>query len=97
MRSMLQPAQLLACWMGLMSLVAFAAMGIDKHRAKSGAWRIPEARLFLWAFLGGAPGALLGMLSLRHKTRHWTFVLGFWLLSIVQLGALGFLFWKQLT
>ena len=55
------------------NLLAFALYGIDKAKAKRGAWRIPEATLLLVAFLGGSFGALLGMEVFRHKTRHLKF------------------------
>ena len=55
------------------NLLAFALYGVDKVKAKKGAWRIPEATLLLVAFLGGSMGALLGMEVFRHKTRHAKF------------------------
>ena len=55
------------------NLLAFILYGIDKFKAKKGAWRIPEASLLLVAFLGGSLGALLGMELFRHKTTHWQF------------------------
>lgn len=61
----------------LMSVVAFVLMGVDKGRAKrKGSRRIPERTLFLSALLGGSPGAVLGMWTFRHKTRHWYFQYG---------------------
>lgn len=73
--------------MAFMSIVLCVLMGVDKYKAITGKRRIPEAVLFLFAFLLGAPGGLVGMYSFRHKTRHWYFVLGFWLLSLIQLGS----------
>lgn len=55
------------------NLVAFILYGVDKAKAKRGAWRIPEATLLLVAALGGSVGALLGMELFRHKTKHWKF------------------------
>lgn len=55
------------------SAVAFILYGVDKQKAKRHRWRIPESVLLCWGFLGGAMGALLGMLCFRHKTRHWYF------------------------
>ncbi len=75
----------------IMSTLLLAAMGIDKYFARIGARRIPEKRLFLMAVLGGAAGGLLGMYAFRHKTRHITFVAGFWTLAALQMGALGYL------
>jgi uncharacterized membrane protein YsdA (DUF1294 family) len=55
----------------------------DKKRAVKHRFRIPEARLFLIAILGGAAGCLLGMYLFRHKTRHARFVIGMPLLVIL--------------
>ena len=72
----------------VMSAVLFLMMGADKSRAKSHCRRIPEARLFLLALLGGAVGGTLGMWVFRHKTRHWYFAFGFPLLAAIQLYVL---------
>ena len=40
----------------LINLLAFILYGIDKQKAKRGAWRIPEATLLLVAALGGSVG-----------------------------------------
>ena len=37
-------------------LVAFFAMGLDKHKAKKNKWRVPEKTLFLFVLLGGGIG-----------------------------------------
>lgn len=55
--------------------VTFLLFGIDKFRARRNWWRIPESVLLLFAFAGGAVGALLGMLAFRHKTQHAKFVI----------------------
>ncbi len=60
----------------IMNVIAFAAMGVDKSRAKRGAWRIPEKTLFSLSLLGGSIGALAGMYTFRHKTKHLKFVAG---------------------
>ena len=57
----------------LINIVVFAAYGIDKRKAQKGKWRIPESTLLLLAVLGGALGALLGMRTFHHKTKHWKF------------------------
>ena len=61
----------------VMNIAAYVLMGVDKNRAKAGAWRIPEKTLFLVTGLFGGLGGTLGMFLLRHKTKHWYFRLGF--------------------
>ena len=73
----------------VMSAVLFLTMGADKSRAKAHSRRIPEARLFLLALLGGAVGGTLGMWVFRHKTRHWYFAVFFPLLAAAQLYVLA--------
>ena len=85
---------LLPLYFGLMSLAAFAAFGLDKYRAKTGKWRIPERTLFLLALLGGGIGAFLGMRVFRHKTRHWQFVFGIPVIMVIQAVLLGWYLWK---
>ena len=50
-------------------IITWIAYGLDKGRAKSGKWRIPERTLLLLALIGGSLGALAGMILFRHKTR----------------------------
>ena len=75
----------------LINIAGFAAMGLDKAKAKKGAWRTPEATLFLFAFLGGGIGTTLGMHTFRHKTKHWYFKYGMPLIAIVEYGLLLYL------
>ena len=72
------------------NLAGFIQMGVDKRKAIRNAWRIPEARLFLCALLGGSLGSILGMYTFRHKTKHWYFVWGMPAILILQLIATGF-------
>ena len=72
----------------VMNLAAFALMGIDKMKAKRGAWRIPEKTLFLVTALFGGLGGTLGMSFFRHKTRHWYFKFGFPALLLLQIAVL---------
>ena len=70
----------------LVNLVAFALMGVDKQRARTHQWRVPEKTLFLLAIIGGSVGALLGMWCFHHKTRHWYFRYGIPAILVVQLA-----------
>lgn len=74
------------------NLLGFALMGDDKARAKRKKRRIPERRLFLTAFLGGALGVLLGMNRFRHKTLHASFRVGIPLLLVLNAALVAFLF-----
>jgi len=67
------------------NMIGFALMGIDKHKAKKRAFRIPEATLFIVAIIGGSIGSILGMHIFRHKTRHWYFVYGMPFILAVQI------------
>lgn len=80
------PAIVLFAWYALMSGVLFIVMGRDKRLAKTGQRRVPEAKLFLLALIGGALGGVLGMRAFRHKTKHIQFQLGFPILALLQWG-----------
>lgn len=69
----MEPLHIFLIYAGVASLVAFVLYGIDKGKAKRGAWRISEKALLLSGFLGGAVGALLAMQLFRHKTKHFYF------------------------
>ena len=85
--------KILCAWFLLWSLVAFIAMGTDKRRARRGLWRVPEATLFLFALLGGALGATLGMHICHHKTKHWHFR---WGLPLILLAQVALALWLSL-
>ncbi|MGN0593153.1 MAG: DUF1294 domain-containing protein [Ruminococcus sp.] len=76
----------------LINGIAFALMGIDKHRARKHRWRIPEKVLFLFVLLGGGAGGIAGMYLFRHKTRHWYFVIGFPVILLLELAGMFCLF-----
>ena len=75
------------------NLTALAFYGVDKLKAKQGAWRISEATLLLISLLGPV-GALLGMELFRHKTRHAKFRILVPLFLILHI-ALGVYIFKR--
>ena len=79
------------CYLALLNLAAFLSMGIDKARARKGRWRIPEKTLFLLALFGGSLGGILGIYTIRHKTLHRQFTLGFPLIFLLPLALFIFL------
>ncbi|MCR5686200.1 MAG: DUF1294 domain-containing protein [Lachnospiraceae bacterium] len=86
------PVLIIAAYLIIINAAAFVLFGIDKKRAKSSEWRIPEKTLFAAALLGGSTGAIAGMYIFRHKTKHWYFVIGMPLILILQIvGAVLYL------
>lgn len=77
---------LLVSYLALINFIGLALMGIDKHKAKKRAFRIPEATLFIVAVIGGSAGSIAGMYLFRHKTRHRSFVLGMPLILFAQIA-----------
>ena len=69
----------------IMSLLTFAMYGWDKHLAVYNKTRIPEFILLLFAFLGGAFGALWGMILFKHKTLHKMFLICVPIFLVLQL------------
>ena len=78
-------------YLAVVNVLAFALYGIDKYKAKAGAWRIPEKTLLGIAVLGGSVGAIAGMKTFHHKTKHWYFRYGLPALLAIQLTAVYFL------
>ena len=72
--------------------LGFLLMLVDKHKARKNRWRIPEATLMGVAALGGSIGSLIGMYTVRHKTKHPKFTVGIPLILIVQLTAAYFVY-----
>jgi uncharacterized membrane protein YsdA (DUF1294 family) len=64
----------------------------DKKQARTNGWRISEATLFIFGFIGGAIGLIIGMFGFHHKTRKRLFQL------IIVLGLLAslFLYWLEI-
>lgn len=78
--------QYIPIYFAAINLVTFFVYGIDKYRAKRGAWRIPEKTLFLLPILGGSIGAIAGMKFFHHKTKHWYFRYGLPLILLAQVA-----------
>ena len=90
----------LSIWFILLNGYAFALMLMDKRRARGHDWRIPEKRLHLVFFAGGAIGGKIAQSRLRHKTqsRRFGLVLNvLLLLNVLAYGFLAFRFGLRLT
>lgn len=79
--------QLLLIYLLTINALGCLLMLIDKVKAKKNRWRIPEATLFLVAAIGGSIGSLIGMYLFRHKTKHFSFILGMPLILAAQIVA----------
>ena len=78
----------------LINAAAFVLMLVDKRKARKNRWRIPERTLILSAAFGGSIGALLGMYTFRHKTKHLKFTLGIPAILIAQIALAIWIFQK---
>ncbi len=69
-----------------MSALSSLYYAVDKRRALTHSWRIPEIYLHCFELLGGWPGALLSQKAFRHKNRKGRYRRIFW--EIVTLHGL---------
>ena len=60
-------------------------MWLDKRKAIKGSWRIPEKTLFIITAIGGGIGTTAGMFVFRHKTKKLDFLIGFPLITILEI------------
>ena len=75
------------------NLLVFMIYGIDKFKARRGAWRIPEKILLTIALVCGGFGAWLAGMTFHHKTRKWYFKT-VWFLGIVTTLVALYLIWR---
>lgn len=83
--------KILMIYLGIINVVTFLAFAIDKLHAVKGKRRIRIITLLGLAFVGGSAGALLGMYTLRHKTKVDYFTVGVPLIMIMQVVVVFFL------
>ena len=76
--------KILMIYLGIINVITFLAFAIDKLHAIKGKRRIRIITLLGLAFVGGSLGALLGMYTLRHKTKVDYFTVGVPLIMIMQ-------------
>lgn len=79
--------KLLWSYLLIVNAAGFLLMHLDKKKAKAHAWRIPEATLMTVAAVGGSLGAILGMYTAHHKTKHPKFSIGLPCILAVHIGV----------
>ena len=79
--------KLILLYLLIVNALAFILMLADKRKAQKKLWRIPESTLLLSAAIGGSVGALAGMYTFRHKTKHLKFTLGVPAILILQIAG----------
>lgn len=84
--------KLILLYLLIINAIGFVLMLADKLSAQKNLWRIPEATLLTAAALGGSIGSLIGMYTIRHKTKHLKFTLGVPLILIAQIALAVWLF-----
>lgn len=77
----------LCLYLVVINAITLLAYGIDKMKAKKGAYRIPEKTLIALAIIGGSIGAILGMVLFRHKIRKPPFAVGLPVILALQIAA----------
>lgn len=77
----------LCLYLVVINAITLLAYGIDKIKAKKGAYRIPEKTLIVLAIIGGSIGAILGMVLFRHKIRKPRFAVGLPVILALQIAA----------
>ena len=82
--------KILMIYLGIINVITFLAFAIDKLHAIKGKRRIRIITLLGLAFVGGSAGALLGMYTLRHKTKVYYFTVGIPLIMIMQAVVMFF-------
>lgn len=68
--------ELILLYLLLVNAAGFILMLVDKTKARKNKWRIPEATLLAVALVGGSIGSLIGMKTVRHKTKKPVFYIG---------------------
>ncbi len=79
-------------FLGLINLLSFIIMLLDKNFSESGQWRISEGALFFLAIFFGGLGIYLGMFTFHHKTRKWYFYFGIPLILVQNFCTLVLLY-----
>lgn len=79
------------CYFAVISVVTALVTFTDKRNAKKNRRRVPEATLFILAFLGGSVSEYAVMRLIRHKTLHKRFMIGLPVIMVFQIAVSVFI------
>lgn len=77
--------QFIIYYLIIINLLTFILFAIDKFKAASGDWRLPEYGLWFLSLIGGSVGGLIAMQMFRHKRCKSGFVIIMLLILILQI------------
>lgn len=86
--------RLYVAWVAGGTLATALLFAFDKMQSKGVGQRVPEAVLLTLVVLGGVIGGWIGMLFVRHKTKHPSFWLVQWISTALHLGLVWWLFYR---
>lgn len=79
----------------LMTIITASFYAVDKAKAEKKKWRIKEATLLLLSLCFGSLGGLFGLYVLRHKNKHWYFVVVNFLALVLHI-IIGYYVYKYI-
>jgi uncharacterized membrane protein YsdA (DUF1294 family) len=87
------PMMILLAYVAVISLVSIVVCFYDKKISKRNnvKLRIPEATLLGLSAVGGSVAMFLCMLAIRHKTKHFKFMVGIPVIIVLQAVLIGYL------
>lgn len=72
----------------IINFISFLLVAIDKRKAIKNKYRISEKTFFIFSFIGGSLGTLLGMFQFHHKTKKLKFLIGIPILFLFNILVL---------
>ena len=72
----------------IINFISFLLVAIDKRKAIKNKYRISEKTFFIFSFIGGSLGTLLGMIQFHHKTKKLKFLIGIPILFLFNILVL---------
>ena len=85
---------ILLAWVAIISIISIVVCIYDKKISKKNRveLRTPEKTLLILSALGGSVAMFVTMLIIRHKTKHFKFMVGIPAIMVVQAAIIFLLF-----